>query len=70
MNVFLAAVTDHMKRRKDEVTADIQNYKTGRQLQPASGVGTMAAIVLKDTFLLRIRTTLPTSEGVLSANQR
>lgn len=72
VNVFLAALTDEMKWRKDEVTADIQNYKTGRQLKPASGVGTMTEIVLKDTFLLRIRMDPlhpPRSEGVLSANQ-
>lgn len=55
VNVFLA-LTKEMKGRKDEVTADIQNYKTGRQLKPASGVGTMAGIDLKDTFLLRIVT--------------
>lgn len=59
MNIFLATPTDEMQRRKDEVTADIQNYKTGRQLKPASGVGTMGGIVLKDTFLLRIRTDPP-----------
>lgn len=59
VNVFLATLTDKMKRGKDEVTADIQNYKTGRQLKPASGVRTTAAIVLKDTFLLRKRMTPP-----------
>lgn len=44
------------------------NYKTSRQLKPASGVATMAETVLKDTFLLRIRTNPPRTHPDLRAS--
>lgn len=60
MNVFLAALTDEMKGRKDEVMADIHNYKPGRQLKPASGVGTMAGICFERHFPLKNKDQPPT----------